>query len=536
MRRLILFLAVAFLAALPLCLTAADKGAKDKSGATQPDERKLKLAAPFGDRMVLQRDMPVPVWGNATPGSTVSVEFGGHTQSATADANGDWMVKLDPMPASEKNRTMTVRCGGAKTEFKEILVGEVWFCSGQSNMALGVNGTTEKDNVKDASDPLLRLRFVANTMSAVPLTELSGSDWRLCTPQALGQGSHETGFSAVAYCFGKHLRKKLNVPIGLIQSAWGGTRIEPWIPPSGFRNQPKLKDISDFLTKADTDYRNAFKKNIDAVAAWEKTARAALTADTPLPPPLPDVSHPIKEHQQPTALFNSMVNPWIPYAIRGAIWYQGESNRGEGMLYCDKMKALVGGWRQVWNQGDFPFYFVQLAPYNYGNNPEALPEIWEAQYEAAAQIPNTGMAIINDVGNITNIHPTDKNTVGQRLARLALSRTYGVKFTDDCGPVFKTMSIDGDKIKVTFDYAKSGLASRDGKPLSSFEIAGADGRFMPAEATIAGSTVIIRNNKIAQPKAVRFAWNHIAVPNLMNKDGLPASAFRAPKKINTRPP
>ena len=488
-------------------------------------------AAPFGDNMVLQREIAVPVWGTATPGTKITVDFAGQSKEATADAAGRWLVKLDPMPASAENRVLTVASGETKTAFKNVLVGEVWVCSGQSNMEMGVMACDEGKNAANDADPELRLRFVNKTLSPMPLAQLSGSQWQPCTPQSLGQGVW-AGFSGAGYSFGKQLRTDLKVPVGLIQSAWGGTRIEPWTPPAGFQMVPKLKDTADWLKKADVDYRNSIAGNLDALAAWEKVARTALATNSALPPPPPAIGHPINGNGQPTALYNAMINPWVPYAIRGAIWYQGESNRGEGMLYFEKMKALIGGWRAVWNQGDFPFYFVQLAPFNYGNNPEALPEIWEAQTEAALKIPNAGMAIISDVGNLGDIHPRDKNTVGQRLARLALSRTYGIKVTDDCGPIFKSMAIDGARIKVDFDYAKSGLVARDGKPLTGFEIAGDDGKFIAAEATIDGSSVLVGSPQVAAPAQIRFAWNHCAVPNLMNGDKLPAAAFRAPRKVN----
>ncbi len=489
-------------------------------------------AAPFGDRMVLQREMAVPVWGSAAPGAAVAVTFAGQTKSATADANGRWQVKLDPLPASAENRPLTLTSGSARTVIQDVLVGEVWVCSGQSNMEWGIFDTLAGKDAEQANDPSLRLRHVDKKVAPIAVETFTGSQWLACNAENLHKSGTHVGFSATAYCFGKELRAKLNVPVGLIQSAWGGTLIEPWTPPCGFEAVPALAGTASFLRKADADYRNNLTANLDAFAAFEKSARAALANNSPLPPPPPPITHPVNNEGQPTALYNAMIHPLIPYGIRGAIWYQGESNRGQGMLYFDKMKALVGGWRKLWNQGDFPFYFVQLAPFNYGNSPEALAEIWEAQSEAATRIPNTGMAAISDVGNTKDIHPRDKNTVGQRLARLALSRTYGHKFTDDCGPLFKSSTVRDGTIRVEFDYANSGLVTRDGKPPSHFEIAGDDGKFVPAEAVIDGKAVVVRSPQVPAPAQVRFAWDHCAEPNLSNKDGLPAIAFRAPRPIN----
>jgi sialate O-acetylesterase len=269
--------------------------------------------------------------------------------------------------------------------------------------------------------------------------------------------------------------------VGLIQSAWGGTRIEPWTTPAGFRSVKGLENLAERKGKNSGD---------------------------------------------PSALYNAMIHPIVPYAIRGAIWYQGESNLAE-KNYADKMRALIRGWREVWKQGDFPFYYVQLAPYNYGGDPERLPASWEQQTRAL-EIPNTGMAIINDVGNLKDIHPGNKQAVGTRLARLALSRTYGVAFPDDSGPLFKSARIAGsDKIIVEFSHAASGLTTRDGKPSTHFELAGKDNIFHPATSvTISGNTVEVACEELTAVKQVRFAWHQLATPNLVNGEQIPAGAFR----------
>jgi sialate O-acetylesterase len=300
-------------------------------------------------------------------------------------------------------------------------------------------------------------------------------------------------FTAVGYFFGRHLHQELDVPIGLIGSNWGGTRIEPWTPPEGFQQVPALKDIAD---------------NLASYPAKNDQGQV--------------------NHQTPLALYNGMIAPLVPYSIRGALWYQGESNNGEGMLYHEKMKALIGGWRTLWNDPDMPFYFVQLAPYRYGGDATRLAGIWEAQ-QATLSVPHTGMAVTVDIGNVTDIHPRNKQDVGRRLALWALAKDYGRKDLVYSGPLYKSMRVDGDSIRISFDYLGGGLVSRDGKPLTHFTIAGADGKFVAAQAEINGDVVVVHADEVKEPKAVRFAWHEEAEPNLSNKSGLPASPFRTDK-------
>ena len=492
----------------------------------------LKLADPFGDGMVLQREMPVPVWGKADPDATVTVSFAGQTKTAKSDSNGGWMLKLDPLKASSENSVLTVTCGDNKSEIKDVLVGEVWVCSGQSNMEMGIGACADgQAEIASANAPEIRLRYLNHSISPVPLTRIDGSPWMACTPQNITKGIW-SGFSGSAYYFGQELHKQLKVPVGLIQCAWGGSLIEPWTTPDGFRVVPMLKDLSASVDKANNDYPGLVSNYLEVVSAWEKLAREAQANHSPLPQP-PAFNLPIGS-ETPTAIYNAMIAPWIPYAIRGAIWYQGESNcmRHDGMLYRDKMEALIQGWRKAWGEGDFPFYFAQIAPFRYGGlEPQELAKLWEAQ-QAALGIPKTGMAHTQDIGNIKDIHPTNKQDVGKRLARLALSRTYGQKFADDAGPSFKSLSINGDAVAIKFNNAKSGLQSRDGQPLTCFEIAGADDQFVPAEAEIAGDSVLVKSANVASPAQVRFAWSDTSEPNLMNGEKLPAAAFRTPGPVN----
>jgi sialate O-acetylesterase len=448
----------------------------------------VKLPSVLSSHMVLQRDMPVPVWGWADAGEKVTVGFAGQTKEVTAGADGKWSLKLDALKTNATPAKMTVK-GANELVLEDILVGEVWIGSGQSNMQMDVRGSKDAQKEIPAADfPNIRLFNVPLVSSPVKKDDLTAS-WTACSSQTV------PGFSAALYFMGRQLHKELNVPVGLIADSWGGSRIEPWTPIEGFEMVPSQQENAKNL-----------KEN---------------------GPSVPHGSG--KLH----GLYNAMIHPIVPYAIRGAVWYQGESNNGEGMLYLDRMKALVSGWRAVWKQGDFPFYHVQIAPYNYTRKtPEidrgttALAELWEAQAESAKQIPHTGMAVINDVGELNDIHPKNKQEVGRRLALIALAKDYGRKDLEYSGPVFTGQAIEGNRIRLKFEHTGGGLASRDGKPLSWFEVAGADGKFIPADAAIDGKDVVVSAAGVAEPKAARYAFSQIAEPNLMNKEGLPAGAFR----------
>lgn len=491
----------------------------------------LKLPGVITDHMVLQQQQPDLIWGWDTPGTKITVSFAGQTYNATADNDGRWMLKLAPLPANATPQTLVV-VGSTKREIHDVLVGEVWLCSGQSNMEMGVGMV--QDGAKEiaaANFPNIRLLKVPKVWLPVPQTDQNGS-WKICTPENIAQGGWN-GFSAAGYFFGRELHRKLNVPVGLIDASWGGTRIEPWTPPEGFAAVPALSQLSATVTLGEPQsetHKQMLSRFLDETETWLTAARVSLSNATVVPamPVYPPELLPPHDLQNPTALFNGMIYPVQPYTIRGAIWYQGESNLGEGMLYAEKMKALIDGWRQIWGEGDFSFYFVQIAPYNYGNNPQQLPELWEAQTAAAQEIPNTGMAVINDIGNLKDIHPTNKQEVGRRLALLALAKDYGQKDLAFSGPTFHSMDIAGNTLRVNFDHADGGLVSRDGQPLNWFEIIDADeGGFVKAEARIDGASVVLSSPEVHHPVAMRFAWSQLAEPNLMNGVGLPAGSFRA---------
>ncbi|MCY2931934.1 MAG: sialate O-acetylesterase [Planctomycetota bacterium] len=448
----------------------------------------------IGSNMVLQADAPLPIWGWADPGEKVTVSIAGQDKVATARADGRWKVVLDKLRTSDKPQKMTVK-GANEIVLENVLVGEVWVGSGQSNMEMAVGGS--KDGAAEAAAaqyPTMRLFLESKTVAQAPVDDVPGQ-WVECSPATVGN------FSAALYYFGRRLQSDLKVPVGLFAASWGGTRIEPWTPLAALEAQGEFKALAN-------------------------QAKAAAAAEPPAKAAGPHTRRGGADCQAPTVLFNSMIHPIVPFAIRGVIWYQGESNviQGDGLLYAARMKALISGWRKAWGQGDFPFLFVQLAPWS-GYKDGELPKVWQAQGECL-KIPNTGMAVITDVtGDVGNIHPMDKQSVGTRLALWALAKTYGRKDVVYSGPLCKGMWVNGGKAVLSFDHA-DGLKSRDGQELTEFQVAGADKKFVPAKAVVQGDKVVVTAPGITRPAAVRFGWHKTTNPNLCNGAGLPASPFR----------
>ncbi|MEP4076920.1 sialate O-acetylesterase [Haloferula sp.] len=488
-----------------------------------PASGEVRLSKLFTEGAVLQRDRPVPVWGWAKSGKEVVVEFSGQSKSTKTNRHGEWMIKLDAMPANAEGSTLVVtEKGSDPVRIKDLLVGEVWLASGQSNMEWSISRARPEDQAIANSGPIdgMRIFNVPKKLSPHPLDHVEAK-WRPANPDTVND------FSAVAYFFGRKLREELNVPIGVIASSWGGSRIEPWTAEVGFAAVDDLADLHRHRnsrlpgTKA---YEEVAHRHLSATRAWVGKAHKALKqhktppAQPPAPPILP------VGHNRELGLYQAMIHPLKPYALRGFIWYQGESNRSDGMHYRLKMEALIKGWRSVFENPKAPFLFTQLAPFDYGDKEPHLPKLWVAQSETL-EIPHTGMAITNDIGNPKDIHPSNKSDVGHRLARLALADSYGRNDLTKSGPLFSKFQVKDSEIRITFNHTGEGLKTRDGKSPDHFEIAGANNKFHRAQALIEGNQVVIHSDKVPAPKRARFAWSQTASPNLVNSAKLPAAAF-----------
>jgi sialate O-acetylesterase len=486
----------------------------------------VKPAPLFQDGAVLQREKPVPVWGRADAGKKVTVSFGGQTKTTTADGAGRWQVSLDALSATAESRTMSItEDGSPPLEVKDLLVGEVWLGSGQSNMQWSIAQTRKEDQDAAAAGPvpLLRLFQVPRILNHAR-QESADAKWTSATPETA------RGFSAVGYFFGKQLAEELKIPVGIIHSSWGGSRIEPWWAEEGLAGIPELDGMRKHRLARSPGfpgYDGPFRKYVSAVHDWSIAAARALDAGLPTPN-MPRGPELLKlGHNQETGTYQAMIHPLVPYALRGFIWYQGESNNGEGMLYSVKKRALIEGWRKQFKSPDAPFLFVQLAPYNYGpQRVTDLPGIWWAQQETL-KIPHTGMAVTNDIATTNNIHPPNKSEVARRLALWAFADTYGKPGIVKSGPLFSGYKVTDQGIAVRFDFIGGSLTTRDGKAPTWFEIAGPDAVYQAAEAKISedGKWLLLTNKAIAKPDRARFAWSQIAEPNLMNREGLPAAAF-----------
>ena len=498
-------------------------------------EAKVTPAAVFGDHMVLQRDMAVPVWGDADAGEKVTVSFAGQTLEATADEKGKWMVKLAPLTTNANPQTLTIN----DIVINDVLVGEVWLCSGQSNMEMPMwtenarwRNIDGDKRCAEGANPLIRtVRMRPYRWEKLPRKDFPMS-W------AALDAENAKSFSAVSFFFGHELQAKLGIPIGLITSHWGGTRIEPWTPPCGFDSVPEVKAIAD-VVNAKLPWRPEYKENasktIEAYQTWlDKFRNAAENGAELLPPPaFPEALKPADGCQKPTVLYNAMIYPFVPFAFRGAIWYQGCSNRGENMLYAHKMQALFNGWKEVFQNPDMRFYFVQLAPYRYGGDPEALPRMWEAQaaFEKANE-PKVGMAVINDIGDYGDIHPHNKGPVGKRLAGFALARDYGFTDIKPDFPRYTSFRNDGGTFVISFENVTEWKNTADG-PIEGFQIAGVDGVYRDATVAVKGTDIVLSNPEISRPRSARYLWHQTVTGKLFNENDLPLTGFRVSEEIKT---
>ncbi len=612
----------------------------------------------FGDNMVLQRDKPIPVWGWASPKEKIIVQFDNQTKTTKADRSGKWMIKLDSESAGGPY-VLTIK-GKNTISFINVMLGEVWICSGQSNMEMPIEGWGKVNNyekeIAAANYPMIRHIKIPNTVSSTPQDNIPKADWKICSPETAGD------FTATGYFFARDLYNKLKVPIGLINSSWGGTMVETWISRQAFENSDEFKEMIAAMPLLNLDSMAKIKKeeslkriealqgsmdNID-VTTWNKpgtndnawpimqlpnlwetqqlgdvdgvvwfrktvnlsaddagkaaTLELAMIDDndetwvngtktgstngynvkrsyTVAPGVLKagqnliavrvddtggyggiygdssDMKLTIGNHaiplygewhfkvekitggsasigpnSYPTLLFNAMINPLIPYAFRGVIWYQGETNAGRAYQYRKAFPLMITDWRKRWNNGDFPFYFVQLASFNAANGNSNNGSTWAELREAQAKIlslPNTGMAVITDIGDSSNIHPKDKQDVGKRLAAIALHNVYAENIVYN-GPVYSSMKTEGNKAIISFTDIGSGLVVHDKYGyVKGFEIAGADKKFHYAKAYISGNTVVVYNDDVYTPVSVRYGWaDDNLEDNLFNVEGFPAAPFR----------
>jgi len=616
----------------------------------------VRLPKIFGDNMVLQRNKPIAIWGWADPNESVTVQFNQQKKSVKADKNGKWVIKLDQEAAGGPYQLNV--SGNNSVTYKNVLVGEVWICSGQSNMEMPIAGWGQINNyeeeIKDANYPQIRHIKIPNTVASVPQTDINSGEWKVCSPETAGD------FTATGYFFARELYNQLKIPIGLINTSWGGTHVETWTSREAFEHSDEFKTMIAEMPALNLDSlakmrREAATKKVEALqgslpgagetenwknvevdvsrwpqmqlpSLWEqqqigevdgvvwfrrtvdvspadagKEAQLELAMiddndityvngikvgsisswNTPRKYAVPagvlktgkniiavrvedtgggggiygesgdmkitignevislagiwsfriesvlDGSS-VGPNDYPTLLFNAMVNPLIPYGVRGVIWYQGESNAGRAYQYRKAFPLMITDWRKHWNEGDFPFYFVQLASWNADNGNSAKGSTWAELREAqkmTLSLPNTGMAVTTDIGDANDIHPKNKQDVGKRLAAIALHDVYqkDIIYT---GPVYSSMKTEGDKVKIFFTNIGRGLMVKNGE-LKGFEIAGADKQFYPAVAVIEGDHVVVHSDQVSKPVAVRFGWmDEAGMDNLFNMEGFPAGPFR----------
>ncbi|MEY2878816.1 MAG: hypothetical protein RLZZ15_1196 [Verrucomicrobiota bacterium] len=509
----------------------------------------VTLAPLFTDHAVLQCDKPVPVWGTADAGERVRVAFRGQEAATTAGADGRWIVFLEKLSASAQGAELTVS-GKNQLVVRDVLVGEVWLCAGQSNMEFTVAprpGTWQANTgaahaaaeIAAANFPLIRHVRIEQAVAEAPAARVKTSGWQPATPATVG------GFTAVGYFFARDVFQKLGVPVGLVHASWGGTPVESWMSPAALASQPSFQLVTDRWAQNVAAYPANRAAYDAALAAWTKAeaaARADATAAKTKAPkqkqsadslhaawlkknPRPRPPRGPGDPWTPGGLFNGMIHPLLPYAWRGALWYQGESNAERAAEYRALFTATITAWRAHFGQGDFPFYWVSLANYTVAADATGTSYAWlrEAQTQTLV-LPDTGQALAIDLGDPKDIHPANKQDVGRRLALVAKKRVYGV-MGDDTGPTFASAAREGAALRVRLTHA-SGLNAR-AKPAQSLEVAGADRKFFPATARIEGETLLVTAREVREPVAVRYAWKNAPEANLYNSAGLPAVPFRS---------
>lgn len=477
----------------------------------------VTLAPLFTDHAVLQRDKPLRIWGRAEAGEHVVVTFAGQQVGTTTAADGSWVVVLAPIPASSTPAELVV-AGRNTITLSDIVVGDVWLCSGQSNMEWPVSRTMNAEQEMAAADfPLIRQAKVARTVAEKPAENVVTS-WIPCSPQTAGD------FTAVGFFFARDLHTRLKIPVGLINSTWGGTPIEAWLSDKALGSDPAFAVVGERWKQTLADYPKNKMAYEAAVAAWTAEDAAARAKGQKFTKPAPNEPQGPGHSYTPAGLFKGMIHPLLPYGLQGVLWYQGETNTSRPSEYAALFKTLIQSWREYFGQADLPFFWVQLASFR-GSDPFATE--WALLREAQTKtlsLPATGQAITIDIGDRNDVHPRNKQEVGRRLALIARAKVYAMP-VDYSGPVFSNLIREGTTLRVHFTHAGTALTARD-KPLQSFQIAGADRRFYPASARIDRDSVIVSSPQVREPVAVRYAWFNAPEPNLYNGAGLPAVPFR----------
>ncbi|WP_147205969.1 sialate O-acetylesterase [Segetibacter aerophilus] len=473
----------------------------------------VRLPSIISNHMVLQQKSKVALWGWGDPGEkiTITTSWNNQTIKVIADATGKWKTYVSTSAAG--GPYTIIFQGTNELKIEDVLLGEVWLASGQSNMEFFVAKTKNasytgvpnyEQEIKEANFPLIRQIDVANKNADEPQQDFKG-DWKVCSTQTVDT------FSAVAYYFAREIHRVTGYPVGIINASWGGTTAESWTKKEVLESDSDFKVLIDKYNEQVQNYPAANEQYALALAAWKQDT--TKTKPTPPVKPNPDKS--------PFRLYNAMIAPLVSYTLKGVIWYQGENNATRAYQYRKLFPALIKSWRTDFDNQNLPFYFVQISPHRSQN-----PEIREAQLLTYRTVTHTGMAVTTDNGDSLDIHPRNKKLVGERLSLWALRNEYGQKNLVPSGPLYKSMKVEGAKVKVQFDFADGGLVAKNAAELTEFTIAGDDQKFVPARATISGNEVVVWSDAVAKPVAVRFAWRNIPTPNFYNKAGLPASPFR----------
>lgn len=498
--------------------------------APAPSRCKLEAAHVFGNNMVLQCDQPLAVWGWSEPGERVKVSFGDQSRESRADSSGCWRVVLEALPANANPDRLLIATPSERLEFENVLVGEVWVNSGQSNAGFVMSATLGfEEEQPRANNPLIRCFFNAKAADVLPQRSNVG-EWRVLSPETVGR------MSGMGYYFAKSIHREKHVPVGIIEANHGGSTIYSWTTEAALASSPEFSSLAASQNQTRREALENLPLVEQSVRAWVEEARKNAELTRPMMP-FPIDASPVRPfygafrqnlmERRGCMLFNAMIHPMIGFGMRGVLWNQGEADGAKAAIYDELMATMVSDWRRLWGR-EFPFYFVQM-PARSGDT--GLLAMWQAQMRALSKIPHSGMVVCNDIsefGTRYEVHPRDKRSVGERLARLALVRTYGVQGMVDASPMMRELTRDDDRVVVTFSSAGEGLKTRDAQPSDSWEMAGADGKFVPARAEISGARVSLHAAGVSRPAAVRLGWRIDSNCNLINSEGLPAMPFTAP--------